>query len=124
EGIALAPDGHSLITSVGFRQRAVSVHDQNGDHRISLEGYAYWPSLSPDGKKLYYRILKGGASPALGACELWVADIASGRSEPLLPGVNVTYYNISGDGKRVIFSAAASSGSTGLWIAPTDRTVA
>jgi eukaryotic-like serine/threonine-protein kinase len=122
EGIAVAPDGRSLITSIGLRQRTVSVHDQNGDRRISLEGYAYWPSLSPDGTKLYYRILKGGTSPALGASELWVADIASGRSEPLLPGVNVTYYEISEDGKRVIFSADDSNGNARLWIASTDRT--
>src|SRR5205823_6043973 len=122
EGIAVAPDGRSLITSMGLRQRTVSVHDQNGDRRISLEGYAYWPSLSPDGKKLYYRVLKGGTSPMLGASELWVADIASGRSEPLLPGINVTYYTISEDGKRVIFSADDSSGNSRLWIAPTDRT--
>jgi len=54
EGIALAPDGRSLITSVGLRQRTVSVHYVNNDRRISLEGYAYWPSFSPDGKKLIF----------------------------------------------------------------------
>ena len=82
EGITLAPDGHSLITSIGLRQRTVSFHQANEDHRISLEGYAYRPALSPHGKKLYYRVLKGGTSPMLGASELWVADIASGRNEP------------------------------------------
>jgi Tol biopolymer transport system component len=64
EGIALAPDGRSLITSVGLRQRTVSVHYVNSDRRISLEGYAYWPSFSPDGKRLYYRVLKGGTPDA------------------------------------------------------------
>jgi hypothetical protein len=66
-------------------------------------------------------LLKGGTSPFLGASELWVADIESGRSEPLLPGIAVTGYEISKDGKRVIFSAKDSGGKTGLWIAPTDR---
>jgi eukaryotic-like serine/threonine-protein kinase len=122
EGVALAPDGRYLITSVGLRQRTVSVHYANDDRRISLEGYAYWPSLSPDGKKLYYRVLKGGTSPFLGASELWVADIESGRSEPLFPGIALTGYEISKDGKRVVFSAKDSGGKTGLWIAPTDRT--
>jgi serine/threonine protein kinase len=122
EGVALAPDGRYLITSVGLRQRTVSVHYANDDRRISLEGYAYGPSLSPDGKKLYYRVLKGGTSPFLGASELWVADVESGRGEPLLPGIAVTGYEISKDGKRVIFSAQDSGGKTGLWIAPTDRT--
>jgi Tol biopolymer transport system component len=121
EGIALSPDGRFLITSVGLRQRTVSVHDANGDRRISLEGYAYWPSFSADGKKVYYRVLKGGTSPGLGASELWVADLEAEHSEPLLPGIAVTGYEISEDGRRVIFSAQDSGGKNHLWIAPTDR---
>jgi hypothetical protein len=106
---------------MGLRQRTVSFHQGNDDRRISLEGYAYRPSLSPDGKKIYYRVLKGGTSPMLGASELWVADIASGRNEPLLPGIAVTGYDLSKDSKHVVFSAADSRGSSRLWIAPTDR---
>lgn len=121
EGIALAADGRSLITSVGLRERTVSVHSGNNDRRISLEGYAYWPSFSPDGKKVYYRVLKGGTSPFLGASELWVADVASGRNEPLLPGIAVTGYDLSSDGAHVVFSANDSAGNPRLWIAPTDR---
>ena len=121
EGIALAPDGRSLITSMGSRQRTVSFHQGNDDRRISVEGYAYRPSLSPDGKKIYYRVLKGGTSPMLGASELWVADIESGRNEALLPGIVVTSYDLSKDGKRVVFSAIDPHGNSRLWIAPTDR---
>jgi serine/threonine protein kinase len=124
EGIAIAPDGRSLITSVGLRQRVVSIHRENVNRQVSVEGYAYMPSFSPDGKKIYYRILKGGTSPFLGASELWVADIASGRNEPLLVGFAVTGYNISQDGLRVVFSALDSEGRSRLWLAPTDRTSA
>jgi Tol biopolymer transport system component len=124
EGIALAPDGRSLATSVGLRQRTVSVHDPSGDRQISIEGYAYKPVISPDGKRLYYRVLKGGTSPYLGASELWVADIESGRNELLLPGFAVTSYSVSPDGRRVVFSALDSSGKSRLWVASTDRTVA
>jgi serine/threonine protein kinase len=120
EGIALSPDGRTLITSVGLRQRVVSVHRENGDQQVSLEGYAYMPSLSPDGKKIYYRILKGGTSPFLGASELWVADIASGRNQPLLPGFAVSGYDISQDGRRIVFSATDSGGKSQLWLVPTD----
>jgi serine/threonine protein kinase len=121
EGIALAPDGRSLITSIGSRQRTVSLHQANEDHRISLEGYAYRPTLSPDGKKLYYRVLKGGTSPALGASELWVSDTTSGRNDPLLPGIAVTSYDLSPDGQQVVFSANDAGGSSRVWIASTDR---
>jgi eukaryotic-like serine/threonine-protein kinase len=120
EGIALAPDGRSLITSVGLRERVVSIHGENGDRQVSLEGYAYMPALSPDGEKVYYRILKGGTSPFLGASELWVADIASGRKRPLLPGFAVTGYNISQDGRKVVFSAIEPDHKSRIWLAPTD----
>ena len=110
-----------MITSIGLRQRTVSLHQANEDHRISLEGYAYRPTLSPDGKKLYYRVLKGGTSPALGASELWVSDTASGRNDPLFPGIAVTSYDLSPDGQQVVFSANDSGGSSRLWIASTDR---
>jgi serine/threonine protein kinase len=121
EGIALTADGRSLITSVGLRQRVVSIHRENGDRQVSLEGYAYMPSFSPDGQRIYYRILKGGTSPFLGASELWVADLASGMKRPLLPGFAVTGYNISQDGREVVFSAADSDGKSRIWLAPTDR---
>jgi serine/threonine protein kinase len=121
EGIALAPDGRSLITSVGLRQRVVSIHRDKADRQVSLEGYAYMPSLSPDGQKIYYRILKGGTSPFLGASELWVADIATGKNEPLLGGFAVTGYNLSQDGRRIVFSSNDSDGKSRIWLAPTDR---
>src|SRR5262249_7976144 len=104
EGITLTADGRSLITSVGLRHRIVSIHRGNVDRQVSLEGYAYMPSFSPDGQKIYYRILKGGTSPFLGANELWVVDLASGTNKPLLPGFAVTGYRISQDGGSVVFS--------------------
>jgi len=124
EGVALTADGRSLITSVGLRQRVVSIHRENVDRQVSLEGYAYMPSISPDGQRIYYRILKGGTSPFLGASELWVADLASGTKKSLFPGFLVTGYNISRDGRNVVFSAADSDGKSRIWLAPTDRSTA
>ncbi|MFL6307428.1 MAG: protein kinase domain-containing protein [Candidatus Sulfotelmatobacter sp.] len=43
EGIALAPDGRSFITSVGSHQRTVSFYRGNHDRRISLEGVCVPP---------------------------------------------------------------------------------
>ena len=124
EGIAPTPDGRSLLTAVGLRQRTVSVHDEHGDRQVSLEGYAYAPMFSPDGKKVYYRVLKGGISPFLGASELWVADVDSGRSEVLLPDFAVTHCSLSIDGSRIVFSALDSGHKSRLWLAPTDRRTA
>jgi eukaryotic-like serine/threonine-protein kinase len=121
EGIALDPNGGSLITSVGLRQRTVSIRDVRGEHQISVEGYAYSPKLSADGKKLYYRVLKGGTSPFLGPSELWVADLESGHDEALLPGFAVTSYDLSPDGRHVVFSAIDVDDKSHIWLAPTDR---
>jgi len=121
EGITLDPNGGFFITSLGLRQRTVSIRDVRGEHQISGEGYAYSPKFSGDGKKLYYRILKGGTSPFLGPSELWVSDLSSGHSEPLLPGFAVTSYDLSPDGRRVVFSAIDDEGKSHIWLAPTDR---
>ena len=121
EGLTFEPDGFSLITSMGLRQRTVSLHLGNEERRISLEGYAYRPSLSPDAKRVYYRVLNAGTSPALGASELWVANLNSGGNEPLLPDIAVTSYDLSQDGKRVVFSSVDSDRRSRLWIAPVDR---
>lgn len=39
EGLAIAPDGRSAITSVGLRQRAVWIHDAAGEREAS--GFAF-----------------------------------------------------------------------------------
>ena len=121
EGIAVEPDGGAFITAVGLRQRTVSIRDAQGEHQISVEGYAYLPKLSADGKKLYYRILKGGTSPFLGPSELWVTETDSGKKEPLLPGFAVTSYDVSVDGTRVVFSTTDAGGKSRIWLAPVDR---
>ena len=124
EGIAMMPDGRSFVTSVGLRQRSVWVHEPGGERQISLEGYAYQPKFTPDGKRLCYRILKG-ADPSSDPTELWVADLQSGRAEPLLPGIaaigNHVAYDISPDGRQVVVASRDREGKPRLWLAPFDR---
>src|SRR5262249_30274694 len=59
EGLAMDPDGKSFLTSVGQRQSVVLLHDEHGERQISLEGYSYDVKLTPDGRRLCYRVLKG-----------------------------------------------------------------
>jgi Tol biopolymer transport system component len=119
EGMTFAPDGRSLITSVGLRQRAVWVHDATGEERqISLEGYAYFPLLSSDGTRVCYRITHGAGSGATPS-ELWVTDIRSGRSDRLFPGQLVTNYDLS-HSDRIVGSVVEAEGKTGIWLAWLD----
>ena len=81
EGIAIAPDGKSLITSVGSQDHTVWLHDKDGDHQISFEGDASFAgvffgrtqSLFPDGQ---WTDARRGA---------WVKDLAA-EMDKVLPG--------------------------------------
>jgi len=123
EGLAMAPDGRSFITAVGLTQSSIWLHDGGGDRQISLEGYALAPKFTPDGKRLLYLVRKGASS------ELWVAELDSGRNEPLLPGFAVALagpgsrggYDISPDGRQVVVASPDSGGKSRLWLAPLDR---
>ena len=79
DGIAMAPDGRSFITSVGTEERTAWVHDSQGDRQISSEGYAYDAKLSYDGGKLFYLVAASGSNTDRGG-ELWVADLPSGQA--------------------------------------------
>jgi hypothetical protein len=46
-GLALAPDGRSLVTSVGITASSVWVHTPHGDRQISSEGSADLPGSAP-----------------------------------------------------------------------------
>ncbi len=132
EGIAVGLDGRSLVTSAGIRESTVWVHDSRGDRQISSEGFAGVPGLglggeevrsvfSPDGKKLYYLIRKQVSRSWISG-ELWAADLDSGRSELVLPGISISAnFSVSPDGKRVVFQATDANGEPHAWIAPLDR---
>jgi eukaryotic-like serine/threonine-protein kinase len=120
EGIAVAPDGASLITSSGMRESTVWVRDRKGERQVSSEGYAEYPQFSPDGKKIYYLVRRQGNSGEFISGELWVTDLASGRVERLLPETLVTGYDISPDGAEIVFSANDQAGQSHLWLASLD----
>jgi hypothetical protein len=121
----VAPDGGSLITSVGPRQSVIFVHTPSGDRETSREGFSYDPKFTPDGKKLCYRILKG-VDTLSDPSELRVVDLDSGRDEPLLPGLQIFRqtgfaYDVSPDGKQVVAAARDPEGKGRLWLAALDQ---
>jgi Tol biopolymer transport system component len=118
EGLAIAADGRSLVTSVGLTQRSVWVRDETGERQISLEGYAYWPLLSADGRQITFRVTRTAAT-SLSPSELWVADVGSGQTRRLFPGQLVTGYNLSRD-DRVVAAVIGADARTHLWLAPLD----
>jgi len=120
EGIAIAPDGRSFITAVGWEQSTVWVHDAQGERQVSSEGYATLPVFSADGKKIYY-LVSGEAAVVFTAGQLWVADLETNRAERALPGVLMTGFDVSADGKRVVYAALDPQGKSRLWLASLER---
>jgi Tol biopolymer transport system component len=124
EGLAIMPDGKSFITSAGAQQSAIWLHDdKTGEKQITSEGSSFFPTLSPDSKKVYcLRRVSGSHSYFSG--ELWVSDVATGTAERLFPGLVLTHFSISQDGKKVVFATEQGQARSGIWVGWLDRTQA
>jgi serine/threonine protein kinase len=119
EGLAVTPDGKSLIASVGVRKSAVWFHDGAGERSISPEGSATGPKVGADGRRVYYLLRKNGSN----VNELWSTDTASGMASPSLAGVTMTDFDISTSGREVAFTTR--SGREGeIFVAPLDASAA
>ena len=122
EGVAVEPDGRSIITSMGVQESAIWIHDANGERSLSSEGEIVAdispPSFGADDSVLYYLLRHGsdGSGP-----ELWRMMVESGKSEAVFPGVSMLAYDVSPDGKQVVYCAALRGGTRQLWLAPVDR---
>ncbi len=125
EGIALAADGRSFVTSVGTRRSAIWIHDAAGERAILSEGYALVPRLSRDGTRVFYLLVRDWWLSARGrvaaSAELRSLDPKSGKSESVLSGVSVSDYEISRDEKEVAFTTTDGNGTSQIWLAALDR---
>ena len=119
QGLAVDPDGKSLISSVGVRKSSVWMHDSVGEHLLSPEGSATSPKFSADGTRVYYMLRKNTS----GASELWSTERASGMSHSALPGVPLIDFDVSRDGHQVAFTARKGS-ELQIFIAPLDGSAA
>jgi Tol biopolymer transport system component/tRNA A-37 threonylcarbamoyl transferase component Bud32 len=122
EGIAMGPDGKSLLTSVGVRDATVWIHDAGGDRQLSSEGSTFWTTFSQDGSKLYY-LMQSGQS----GIEIWSRELSSGKTERVVsgtavqPGSTMEFYSVSTDGKQVAFCLQDQKGFSRIWLSPTDH---
>jgi eukaryotic-like serine/threonine-protein kinase len=124
EGLAMMSDGKSFITTAGTQQSAIWLHDDTvGERQITSEGYSFFPTLSPDDRKVYcLRRVTGSRSYFSG--ELWVSDVATGAAERLFAGLVLTHFSISQDGKKVVFATEQGQARSGIWVGWLDGTQA
>ena len=118
-GLAVAPDGRSIVTSIGLHESALWIHDKDGDRALSSEGYVNVSSarFSSDGKLLFYLMRRDSSSSS---SELWRRDLASGKTQAVLPGISMAEYDISSDAKDVVYSRQPPGKASQLWLAHMD----
>ena len=129
DGVAVEPDGRSLITSIGMHQSAIWLHEPGGERQITSEGFVIGkhegfsarPIFSRDGKSIYYLLRRESPDSAR---VLWRADIESGKAVELLPGISINEYDISSDGREVVFSMKAPGDRFQICLARLDRSTA
>jgi eukaryotic-like serine/threonine-protein kinase len=125
EGIAMARDGRSFLTSVGTQYSTIWIHDAKGEHQMSSEGDTLSTTFSRDGTKLFY-LKRAGQNDV---SELWSTELTSGRSDRVVPGYGIdetlpehyASYAVTEDGNRVAFVQKDEKGIAHLWIASTDH---
>ena len=66
-------------------------------------------------KRLYY-LQRSKANSRFVSGELWETELETGKKQRLLPDFLMEHYDVSPDGKQVIFITADASGRAPLWI--------
>ena len=115
--VVAAPDGRSLLTSLGSTQSTIWMHDAHGERRLTAETHAWHPWLSADGRRLYR--LRRATSQS--TTELVKLDLTSNQEQVLLPGFDVDVYDISADERNVLFTTSTPDKEPEIWTAPIDR---
>jgi Tol biopolymer transport system component len=120
QGVVVEPDGRSLITAVGIRQGAIWIRTEQGERAISSHGDASRPSFSADGNRVYY-LLRPEASSTTN--QLWVTDLTTEQSRPLVSGFRIRTYDVSPDETEAVLSIESPAGSE-LWVTRLDHSKA
>jgi len=119
-GVAMSRDGR-LLTSVGNEESGLWMHDRSGERQVSSEGLASRLKYSKDGGQVFYLLAEAGAQRS---SELWALDLASGRGRPIIQGFSVIDYDVSEDGRTIVFGSKPAKGSREIWLAQTDHSAA
>jgi Tol biopolymer transport system component len=117
-GIAMAPDGRSLITSVGQSLGSLWIRDSRGERLLPLDGSADSPRVSRDGSRVYCLVQRVGDPAYFG---ITVVDLASGKSDRILSEFSIADFDISRDDQLVAFTVTPKPQKREIWLAALDR---
>jgi eukaryotic-like serine/threonine-protein kinase len=120
DGVAVSPDGRTLVTSIGNSESNVMLHTPAGEKQISSEGYSSLASISADGTRLFY-VTDLHPITTFTNGELLETDLKSGQTQSPLPGVQMSSYDLSPDGKVIAYEVLGANRSSRIWVAALDR---
>ena len=120
EGIAIAPDGLSLITSVGTGTSTVWIRDTGRERAVSEEGHSFQPQFTRDDNTVYYLVSQRPGAFLASSGELWSFDRSSGEKRRLPIRSGIRSYVVDADQKRVVFVADDRPRGAALWSASLD----
>jgi DNA-binding winged helix-turn-helix (wHTH) protein/Tol biopolymer transport system component len=117
-GVAVAPDGSGLITSIGSAQGSLWIRSGANERQISSEGFPSRPRFSTDGRTLYFLLRRESSGSAN---ELWATDVGTGKNRAIIQTFSIESYDVSADGTAVVFGTEPVDGRTEIWIAAADN---
>ena len=131
-GVVVAPDGKSLITSVGTIQSTIWLHDENGDRQISSEGFAYFPYINRKGTWLTYleqdrRKIGNEKSGQQTETRLMRVDLQTGTSQEIFSGPDVGDYCMAPEGTDLLYAVRDRNNNDNnnnkvhIWSAPLNH---
>ena len=112
-GLAMSPDGRSLVTALGIVESGAWMHTPQGEQLLSADGYASRLRFSRDGRFLFY-LLRRASSDVAG--KLWQTELSSLKSEPLAQSMPIVSYDVSPDGTRIVFAVKPEHGAAQIWL--------
>jgi serine/threonine protein kinase/Tol biopolymer transport system component len=118
EGVAVAPDGRSIVTALGMRRSSIWIHEGGEERPVVTEGYSYSPRLSADGKRFYYLLKQHSSDPF---ATLRMLDLETRRTETVLPGAPIVGYDISRDETEVAYTIRNDPGEPEVWVSSVSR---
>src|SRR5207302_1286060 len=124
EGVEPEHGGRSFLTAIGRLTSTVWVHDARGDRQITTEGFGMSPSLTRDGRRLFY-LVRAGRTPPRRLLRDEGLEALFGAGDDVLystrEGNENVIYQVSADGggRRAVVRASNLFGVSpdGRWIA-------
>jgi DNA-binding winged helix-turn-helix (wHTH) protein/Tol biopolymer transport system component len=115
EGVFVAADGRSLLTSIGTEQDTLWLRNPQGERALTTEDSAYFPWLSADARRVYFMSANNSAKEVV----LARMDVATGRRQMLLEDFNVNSFDLDPNEQRVVYTKVRN-GVSQIWLAPLD----